>query len=107
MHFNPVRMLRNDPIRDWHHRAGDIPAERSQLQPYGLARFGGHLVPIRPHHAFVPARETEGDFDLMPLLAGQGVGLVRAVEPAGIVISRMCRDAAALLQDHPPPNGKA
>lgn len=107
MHFNPIRMLRNDTIRQWHHRVADIPADRSNLAPYGKARFGGHIAPIRPHDAFVPARETEGDFDLMPLLAGQGVGLVRAVEPAGTVISRMCREAAALLQDHPSQNGKA
>ena len=107
MQFNPIRMLRNDTIRHWHHRAADIPADRSHLQPYGRARFGSHIAPIRPHDAFVPARDTEGDVDLMPLLAGQGVGLVRAVEPAGTVISRMCRDAGGLLKDHPPPNGKA
>jgi NAD(P)H-dependent flavin oxidoreductase YrpB (nitropropane dioxygenase family) len=99
MHFNPIRMLRNDTIRDWHHRAGDIPADRSHLAPYGQARFGSLIAPIRPHDAFVPARETVGDVDLMPLLAGQGVHLVRAVEPAGVVIDRMCRDAARLLGD--------
>lgn len=107
MHFNPIRMLRNDTIRDWHHRAAEIPTDRSHLQPYGRARFGGQIAPVRPHDAFVPARETVGDFDLMPLLAGQGVGLVRAVEPAGVVIDRMCRDAAAILRNQPPPDDRA
>lgn len=98
MAFNPIRMLRNDTIRAWHHRAGEIPVDRGHLQPYGRARFGGHIAPVRAHDAFVPARETVGDFDLMPLLAGQGVGLVQAIEPAGVVIDRMCKDAAAILR---------
>ncbi len=99
MGFNPIRMLANDTIRDWHFRATDIPADRSHLAPYGTARFGDQIAPIRPHDAFVPTLETVGDFDLMPLLAGQGVGLVQAIEPAGVVITRMCRDAGAILRD--------
>lgn len=99
MDLNPIRMLANTTIRDWHSRATELPLDRSHLSPYGRARFGDQIAPIRPHDAFVPARETEGDFDLMPLLAGQGVGLVQAVEPAGVVIDRMCRDAALILRD--------
>jgi NAD(P)H-dependent flavin oxidoreductase YrpB (nitropropane dioxygenase family) len=95
MSFNPIRMLRNDTIRAWHHRAGDIPADRAHLPPYGHTRFGPHIAPIRPHDAFVPVRETVGDFDLMPLLAGQGVGLVQAVQPAAQIIAHMCEDAQA------------
>jgi NAD(P)H-dependent flavin oxidoreductase YrpB (nitropropane dioxygenase family) len=98
MDFNPIRMLRNDTIRAWHHRAGEIPADRSAMPPYGQARFGGHVMPVRAHDAFVPARETVGDFDLMPLLAGQGVGLVQAIEPAAVVIKHMCKGAAAILR---------
>jgi enoyl-[acyl-carrier protein] reductase II len=98
MTFNPIRMLCNDTIRTWHHRAGEIPVDRSAMQPYGQARFGGHVMPVRAHDAFVPARETVGDFDLMPLLAGQGVGLVQAIEPAAVVIDRMCKGAATILR---------
>lgn len=98
MSFNPIRMLRNDTIRAWHHRAGEIPMDRGNMQPYGETRFGGATAPVRPHDAFVPTRETVGDFDLMPLLAGQGVGLVRAIEPAGVVIDRICQGAARILR---------
>lgn len=98
MSFNPIRMLRNDTIRAWHHRVGDIPVDRGHVPPYGQTRLGGQMAPIRPHDAFVPTRETTGDFDLMPLLAGQGVGLVQAIEPAAVVIDRMCRGAAEILR---------
>jgi NAD(P)H-dependent flavin oxidoreductase YrpB (nitropropane dioxygenase family) len=98
MHFNPIRMLRNETIRDWHTRADEVPKDRVHMSPYGQARFGGDIAPIRPHDAFVPDRETVGDFDLMPLLAGQGVGLVKAIEPAAIVIERMCQGAADILR---------
>jgi NAD(P)H-dependent flavin oxidoreductase YrpB (nitropropane dioxygenase family) len=108
MDFNPIRMLRNDTIRAWHCRADDVPKDRAHMQAYGETRFGGQISPVRPHDAFVPARETSGDFDLMPLLAGQGVGLVRAIEPAGAVIGRMCRDAAVILRGQavPPVNAR-
>ncbi len=96
MSFNPIRMLRNDTIRAWHHRTGDIPVDRGHVQPYGQTRFGSHIAPIRPHDAFVPTRETIGDFDLMPLLAGQGVGLVQAIEPAAVVMDRICKSAAVI-----------
>jgi hypothetical protein len=33
----------------------------------------------------------------MPLLAGEGVGLVREIEPAGDVVRAMARSAAQLL----------
>jgi NAD(P)H-dependent flavin oxidoreductase YrpB (nitropropane dioxygenase family) len=43
------------------------------------------------------AGATTGDLDEMPLLAGQGVGLIDAVEPAGEVIERMAAQAAAVI----------
>ena len=47
---------------------------------------------------FVPMHgATTGDLDEMPLLAGQGVGLISAVEPAGEVIARMVAQAAGAI----------
>ena len=59
-----------------------------------LTIWVGPLVMHR-FNAFVPAEGTTGDPKEMPLLAGEGVGLVRAIEPAGDVVRAMARSAAA------------
>jgi len=40
---------------------------------------------------------TTGDFEEMPLLAGQGIGLIDAVEPAADVIHRMAAQAKTVI----------
>ncbi|CAG9198678.1 putative Nitronate monooxygenase [Burkholderia vietnamiensis] len=44
-----------------------------------------------------PLRTMTGDFEAMALYAGTGVGRVRTIEPAGDVLRRIARDAAARL----------
>ena len=47
--------------------------------------------------SFVPIASTTGDFEEMPLLAGQGVGLVDSVMTAAEVISAMVADATQMI----------
>lgn len=44
-----------------------------------------------------PLRTTTGDLEAMALFAGQGTGLIRDIEPAGVRLQRMVEDAAACL----------
>ena len=53
-----------------------------------MHRFS-NLVPMRGL--------TTGDLEEMPLLAGQGVGLVTSLVPAAEIIATMTRDAVAML----------
>ncbi len=39
-----------------------------------------------------------GDVEAMPLWAGQGVGLVQAVEPAAAIVGRPARDARVTIE---------
>lgn len=43
---------------------------------------------------------TTGDLEEMPLLAGQGVGLIDSVEPAAAVVATMTAQARAMLDRH-------
>ena len=53
---------------------------------------------MRRFSNLVPMRDaTTGDLEEMALLAGQGVGLVDAIEPAAAVIESMTARARALL----------
>ena len=41
--------------------------------------------------------EASGDIDAMALLAGQGVGLVRAIKPAGQIVHELVEEARQII----------
>lgn len=95
--FNPMRLLRNPTIDAWQGREAELPVDRSQMPTIGQTQFAGQMVPVRPFDAIVTVPETQGDFDQMPMLAGQGVGLITAVLSAAEVITSICEEADAIL----------
>jgi enoyl-[acyl-carrier protein] reductase II len=96
--FNPMRVVRNRVVAQWHDRVNEIPIDPQTLPVVGTFTFGGQATKLRKFSNFVPMREaTTGDIEEMPLLAGQGVGLVLDVRPAAEVIERMVREAALAL----------
>ncbi|MBM2620809.1 nitronate monooxygenase [Actinoplanes sp. LDG1-06] len=86
--FNPMRVLRN---RALDHPAG---AERPVI---GRTVLGGQEIEVPRFPNLVPTRATTGDLEEMPLLAGQGVGLVDAVKSAASVIADITAQAAEML----------
>jgi enoyl-[acyl-carrier protein] reductase II len=96
--FNPMRVLRNRVVREWQDRVADIPADTSGLPVVGHADLGGQHLELHRFSNLVPVRGlTTGDLEEMPLLAGQGVGLIDSVEPAATVIETMTAQARATL----------
>jgi hypothetical protein len=45
----------------------------------------------------VPTPSAEGDFDELPLLSGQGVGLIHNIAPISEVVNEIVIDAAQIL----------
>lgn len=98
--FNPMRLLRNATIDAWQHRLSELPTDRSAMSPIGQTRFAGQNIPVRPFDAIVTVPETTGDFDQMPMLSGQGVGLIHEILPAAAVVQSICRSADAILAQY-------
>jgi NAD(P)H-dependent flavin oxidoreductase YrpB (nitropropane dioxygenase family) len=46
----------------------------------------------------LPTADTDGDWEEMPWLAGQGVGLIHEIRPAKDVVETMMGDAKAILK---------
>jgi NAD(P)H-dependent flavin oxidoreductase YrpB (nitropropane dioxygenase family) len=46
---------------------------------------------------FPPNGEASGDIDSMDLLAGQGVGLVREIKPAGQIVHELVKEARQII----------
>jgi NAD(P)H-dependent flavin oxidoreductase YrpB (nitropropane dioxygenase family) len=92
--FNPMRVLRN--------RAVDLPPSGDR-PTIGRVTLGDQVMDLPRHTNMVPMRGlTTGDLEEMPLLAGQGVGLVDAVKGAASVIADMTAQATDCLARYGP-----
>ncbi|WP_022889147.1 NAD(P)H-dependent flavin oxidoreductase [Agromyces italicus] len=83
----PERVIRNDLVDTWQGRV-------EELRTATAASDGTDLVALR---AAIFAANRDGDHALVPVDAGQGVGLLRESRPVAEVLDEFTRAAAALL----------
>ncbi len=95
--FNPIRVLKNRVVSDWHHREPEVPSDNSDQPIIGGMQLFDVPTDLRKFTNLVPMPSANGDFDEMPLLAGQGVGLIHSVQPIKQVVDEMISDARAIL----------
>ena len=92
-HFNPMRLQRNRVVSEYNDRLEDVPVERDHLDVIGRTVFGGQTVEMRKFNVLLATPETEADWEEMPWLMGQGVGLVNDIVPAAVVVECMMSEA--------------
>jgi NAD(P)H-dependent flavin oxidoreductase YrpB (nitropropane dioxygenase family) len=93
--FNPMRVVRNRVVRE--SRSTGPDRAQSTVEDEVIGSWNG--MKLHKYSNFVPMRElTTGDLEEMPLLAGQGVGLVDRVETAKYVVESMTADAVRMLR---------
>jgi NAD(P)H-dependent flavin oxidoreductase YrpB (nitropropane dioxygenase family) len=66
-------------------------------EPVGVLSTPDGEVPLARGHGMPPTAQVTGTVAAMALYAGEGVGAVTEVRPAGEVVGAMCRGADALL----------
>ncbi len=96
--FNPMRVLRNRVVAQWQERVDQIPADPGSAPVIGRVSLMGTEMDLHRFSNLVPITSTTGDFEEMPLLAGQGVGLVRSVPTVAEVIAAMVVDATSMIR---------
>jgi NAD(P)H-dependent flavin oxidoreductase YrpB (nitropropane dioxygenase family) len=72
--------------------------DASGTAPVGMMQLGAEPVPILPGSPAPPTRATSGDIASMALYAGQGVGLVNEVRPAGEIVRGLIAGAERILE---------
>ncbi len=91
----PHRTLRNATVEMWEAAGrpsmGDRPGEGERL---GKNQDG---EPIRRYDVRFPSAGALGDVDAMALYAGQGVGQLTDIRPAGDIVHDMAREAQQVL----------
>ena len=91
--FNPVRVISNRIVRDWHGRETELPPPGDSFPTIGNVLTSGGSLPIRQLDPIVPTRDVQGDVAEMMLLAGSGVGKIRSIESVADIILKMIAEA--------------
>lgn len=91
--FNPMRVLRNRVVTEWHDRSAEVPADNSGEPTIGQMTVMGQMTPLKRFTNLVPMRDATGDFEELPLLAGQGIASIRDVPTMRTAIDQMMAQA--------------
>ena len=92
----PHRVLRNKTVDAWE-AAGRPPSGKRPGEGDVIATSptGG---PVVRYQSTVPLPDFQGDIDAMPLWAGQSVGLVSRLQPAGDIVREVDEEADSILR---------
>lgn len=91
----PHRTLRNSTVAAWEAAGRPASGSRPGEDEAIAARPSG--AAIKRYQATTPSEGFEGDIEAMALWAGQGVGLVDRVQPAGEIVRELDEDATSIL----------
>jgi NAD(P)H-dependent flavin oxidoreductase YrpB (nitropropane dioxygenase family) len=66
--------------------------------PVGVVRIGDQTLDVPAFSSMTPTIHTEGQIDLMANYAGQGVGRIREILPAGEIVRQMVSEAETTIR---------
>ena len=93
----PHRTLRTAFVQEWLGREARGQESRPDEPVVGQTIIAGHAMPVLRFMGFPPNLDASGDIDSMDLLAGQGVGLVREIKPAGQIVHELVEEARQII----------
>ena len=92
------RVLRTDFVERWLSHESETQSFHANEPPVGETVIGERLTQIPRFAAIPPNAATRGDVESMELLAGQSVGLVNDVRPAGDIVRGIMAEATRILE---------
>jgi NAD(P)H-dependent flavin oxidoreductase YrpB (nitropropane dioxygenase family) len=93
----PHRTLRTAFVEQWLGQEARGQESRPDEPAVGHTVIGGHAMPVLRFVSMPPNGEASGDIDSMALLAGQDVGLVREIKPAGQIVHELVEEARQII----------
>jgi enoyl-[acyl-carrier protein] reductase II len=96
----PHRTLRTAFVEQWLGREARSQESRPDEPAVGQTVIGGQPMPVPRFVSIPPNGEARGDIDSMALLAGQGVGLVHEIKPAGQIVHDLVEEARQIISRH-------
>jgi NAD(P)H-dependent flavin oxidoreductase YrpB (nitropropane dioxygenase family) len=93
----PHRTLRTAFVEQWLGHEAQGQESRLDEPAVGQTIIGGQPMPVLRFVSMPPNHEATGDIDSMALLAGQDVGLVREIKPAGQIVHELVEEARQII----------
>lgn len=93
----PHRTLRTPFVDRWLPEEARGSEQRPDEPSIGETKIGGQPMPLLRFMGFPPTPDASGDLESMDFLVGQGVGLVKKVEPAAEVVREFVEGARHIL----------
>jgi NAD(P)H-dependent flavin oxidoreductase YrpB (nitropropane dioxygenase family) len=93
----PHRTLRTAFVRQWLGQEARGQESRPDEPAVGQTVVGGQPMPVLRFMGLPPNRDASGDIESMDLLAGQGVGLVGEIRPAGQIVRDLVDEARRIV----------
>ena len=93
----PHRTLRTAFVRQWLGQEARGQESRPDEPAVGQTVVGGQPMPVLRFMGLPPNRDASGDIESMDLLAGQGVGLVGEIRPAGQIVRDLVEEARRIV----------
>lgn len=95
--FNPIRVLRTSLVAEWNAKVNEIAVGPEHHPQVGEMDLLGQQVPLHRFTNMVPMQGATGSFDELPMLAGEGLGLIKDLPSAVDVVARMAAEAEQQL----------
>jgi len=95
----PHRTLRTPFVEQWLGEEKRGNQGRPDEPVLGSTSVGGQRIDVRRFMGYTPHRETSGDIESMALYAGQGVGLVNRIQPAGEIVHQLVVETEYLIRN--------
>lgn len=88
-HFNPMRVLNTGLAREYENREQDAPTDPDSQPVIAHMRMGDQEIPLRRFSSFPPTPDTRGEITELPMLAGDGVGLIEEIKPVADIMQEL------------------
>jgi NAD(P)H-dependent flavin oxidoreductase YrpB (nitropropane dioxygenase family) len=94
---SPHRTIRTDFVQQWLGSEDQAQELTPDTPLIGESIVAGRVVPVPRFMGFPPSAETTGDIESMALMAGQSVGMVQEIQPAGEIVKEIAERAERLI----------
>ncbi|HJT45676.1 MAG TPA: nitronate monooxygenase [Chthoniobacterales bacterium] len=95
----PHRTLRTKFVQEWLENEARGQESRPDEPVVGKTKIAGQEMPLLRFMGFPPNIDASGDIESMDFLAGQGVGLVHDIKPAGEIVREIVAEAQVIISD--------
>ena len=94
----PHRVLRTPFVEEWFGQEAPGGEQRPDEPIIGETSFAGQWIPVGRFMSLPSTADASGEVESMALLAGQGVGLVQEITPAGEIVRELVEGARRIIE---------